>query len=113
MYRDDYTLKPTDGYAVQGDVPLIKRDKIPANLAPVKGNILRYGEVTGHHHVVDAPPDTFQLYADDHGTVLAMELFGPVAIRHQEHGTIELPPGVYVIPEQVEYDGAEERRVLD
>lgn len=113
MYRNDFTLTPNDGYAVQGDVPFIRRDKVPGNLKPVKGNILRYGEVTGHHHVVDASPDLFQLYADDRGTVLAMELFGQVAVRHQEHGTIILPAGVYVIPEQVEYDGAEERRVLD
>ena len=113
MYRDDITLNPDNGYAVQGDVPFVKRDKIPFGLKPVQGNILRLGEVTGHHHLVDAPPDLFRLYADDHGIVLAMELFGQVAIRHQEHGTIILQAGVYVIPEQVEYDGSEERRVLD
>jgi hypothetical protein len=112
MYRDDFTVTP-DLNAVQGDVPFIKRDKVPEGLKPVKGNLIRLGEVTGHHHIVDAPATDYQLYADDRGAILAMELFSTVSIRHQEHGTVTLPAGVYVIPEQVEYDGAEERRVLD
>lgn len=111
MYRDDFTQN-TNGFGVQGDVPIVRRDALPAGCKPVKGNILRDGEVTGHHHIVDASVEKFQLYTSPTGE-LWMELFADVAIRHQEHGTLIMPPGVYVIPEQVEYDGAEERRVLD
>jgi hypothetical protein len=38
---------------------------------------------------------------------------GPVAITHEEHDGIELPPGSYLIGRQVESAGAEERVVAD
>lgn len=111
QYRDDFTQTPVSS-AVQGDVPIVKRNCLPEGCKPIKGNILRDGEVTGHHHIVDAPPTAFQLYTTPAGE-LWMQLFQNVAIRHQEHGTLIMSPGVYVIPVQVEYDGAEERRVMD
>jgi hypothetical protein len=109
--KDNFT-QISKGYAVQGDVPIIRKDKLPENCKPVKGNVLRSGEVTGHHHVVEAQETDFQLYQTPQGE-LWMELFGEAEITHQEHGTIVVPTGIYVVPEQVEYDGAEERRVLD
>ena len=37
----------------------------------------------------------------------------PVLLSHQEHDTIRIPPGRYLIGRQVESAGAEERRVAD
>lgn len=37
----------------------------------------------------------------------------PVALAHEEHDTIEIPPGQYVIGRQIESAGAEERIVRD
>lgn len=111
MYRNDF-VKQTDGYGVQGDVPIVRRDALPEGCKPRAGNVLRLGEVTGHHHVILAEPGQYQLYDAPDG-VLWMELFADVRIAHQQHGTLLFPAGVYVVPDQVEYDGAEERRVLD
>lgn len=38
---------------------------------------------------------------------------GPMCLSHEEHDTIRIPPGVYLIGRQVESAGAEERRVVD
>jgi len=110
MYRDDFT-QWTNGFGVQGDVPIIRRDKLPENAKPIPGNVLRSGKSTGHHHIIDAPPDHYQLYDVD--GVLWMELFQPCPLKHQTHGTLIFQPGVYVVPDQVEYDGEDERKVED
>lgn len=38
---------------------------------------------------------------------------GPMCLSHEEHDTIRIPPGAYLIGRQVESAGAEERRVID
>lgn len=38
---------------------------------------------------------------------------GPMCLSHEEHDTIRIPPGAYLIGRQVESAGAEERRVVD
>ena len=111
MYRNDVT-KNTDGYGVQGDVPIIRRAQLPPNARPIQGKTLRLGEVTGHHHIVDGECQLYHV-ADGPRVELWVEFFSDVKINHQEHGTLLFPAGVYIVPEQVEYDGAEERRVLD
>ena len=112
MYADFYTQK-TDGYGVQGDVPIVKRDKLPEGAKKINGNILRLGEVTGHHHIVDGPCQLYEVDQPNKSAELWVEFFGDVAVKHHEHGTLLFPAGVYVVPDQVEYDGEEERRVLD
>jgi hypothetical protein len=111
MYNKN-VIKKTNGYGVQGDVPIIKRDQLPDGCKPRSGNVLREGESTGHHHVILAEPWTYQLYDAPDG-MLWMELFAEVEIAHPEHGVLIYPPGIYIVPEQVEYDGFEDRLVLD
>lgn len=103
-------------FGVQGDVPLIKIDTLPANTRPRKGNnrVVALGESTGHHHVVEAAT----MYEDDFGNLFALVPAGkPTWLLHQEHGAIVLEPGIYQFGEngvhQVEYVGEEERRALD
>lgn len=38
---------------------------------------------------------------------------GPMCLSHEEHDTIRIPPGAYLIGRQIESAGAEERRVQD
>jgi hypothetical protein len=114
MYNESFSKTSNKIGAVQGDVPILRIDALPANAKPRKDNnrIVAYGEVTGHHHVIEQA----QMYDDDLGNLFAL-VEQPTRILHHEHGAIILAPGVYQIGQaginQVEYDGEEERRVLD
>lgn len=67
---------------------------------------LLLGEVTGHHHSVAAQPGVAVLDAPDGTTYLTIEeLVGSVALEHQEHAALTLPPGTYRLVRQSEYTG--------
>lgn len=101
----------------QGDVLIIATGKKPANLETVprdKGRvILAYGELTGHAHAIKDKRAT--LFRDPKLAAVFMEVTGdaPVMLEHEEHGTIEIPPGDYRIVHQREYTPEEIRRVAD
>lgn len=94
----------------QGDVLLIPVDKIPKSAKRAKPDngrwVLAYGEVTGHHHSV-AVEDGVELVTAEEADELRMWLSvttdEPVALTHQEHATIMLPPGQYERRIQREY----------
>ena len=99
----------------QGDVLIervarINRDK------PMKREdgkvVLAHGEVTGHAHAIaDEAVEQFQ--ADAPG-VTHLEIREAVAmLKHEEHGTIELPRGKYIVRRQREYSPEEIRNVAD
>ena len=73
--------------------------------------VLATGEATGHAHRVSAED------AEVVGTEDALELEAPTGtpITHEEHKTVTLPPGTYVVSRQRECDPqtAETRRVSD
>ena len=71
--------------------------------------ILARGEATGHHHSVDTL--TANLFSVNDGLVLVVA--EPTTLDHQEHGTIEIMPGIYWIVRQREYHRSEVRRVQD
>jgi hypothetical protein len=108
-YRNDFVKKAGKEGGLHGDIGLVRIESIPEKAQPVKNNIVAYGEVTGHHHVLLG--EDVQVYS------LESQLFAKVgeevSINHQEHGTIMLEAGNYFICQQVEYDGEKERRVLD
>lgn len=98
----------------QGDVLLIPIRRAPKQrtpVAPVRGRlILARGEVTGHHHSVDAKAATLSL---DEGGVMYLEIEQLTEVRHQEHAPIALEPGKYKVIRQREYSPAEIRSVAD
>ena len=105
----------------QGDVLLMRVSALPdgAKEQPRVDNeriVLEYGEVTGHAHaVLDADAALYNI-VDEAERVAAQYLVVRgvgVDLVHEEHGTITLPPGIYQRWFQQEYDGEEERRVLD
>lgn len=102
----------------QGDV-LITSAAIPATAQRVEVNgriVLAEGEVTGHAHaiVLDHVPTGAMatMLRDAEREFLRVE-GGDVAVEHEEHGTVTLPPGDYEITHQREYTPEEVRRVAD
>jgi hypothetical protein len=101
----------------QGDV-FIRAAEVPrkATEVPRDGGrlVLAYGEVTGHAHVVDAPPEEATLLTDEQERRF-LRLVTAAPLVHEEHGTITLPPGTYEVRRQREYTAADmpARQVLD
>jgi hypothetical protein len=100
----------------QGDV-LITPATIPptAKRQVLPHIVLAKGEVTGHCHQVKAPVGKCTLYIDDQRgeQVLYLEVRQLTPVEHEEHGTVQLEPGKYVVREQVEYWLDEVRQVMD
>jgi hypothetical protein len=95
----------------QGDLLFIPAEILSADiptdhrLAAVSGRItLALGEATGHHHAVLATPDV-EVYAAD----LAEEAdrfvraLSAATIVHDQHGTLTLPPGDWVVRRKREH----------
>lgn len=105
----------------QGDVLLVpsshpsfvrpKGQTTPKPSTVAGRHVLAYGEVTGHHHSIDASKGTLVL---DEGGVTYLTIAELTAVEHQEHGAITLPPDLYMQRQQVEWgDDQEPRAVLD
>lgn len=102
----------------QGDVALIAVKEIPdgATEAPAKGRkvILALGEATGHHHrfeFLDVSQNV-KLYTTA-GGARYVHVTQPAELLHEEHSTVNIPAGKYLLPQQVEYQPTELRRVAD
>lgn len=102
----------------QGDVLLIAVSEIPAaaKAQPAKGKkvILALGEATGHHHRFEFRDTSHnvKLYVAD-GGARYVHVTKPAELLHEEHSTVAVPVGRYLVPQQVEYTPAELRRVAD
>ena len=102
----------------QGDVLLIAVKEIPADAVaqPATGKkvILALGEATGHHprcEFVDNM-DGPRLYVGA-GGARYLHVPVPSALDHEEHETVQVPAGDYLLPRQVEYEPAALRNVAD
>jgi hypothetical protein len=88
----------------QGDVTIRKVDSLPLDAIQLKsdsrGVVLAEGEATGHYHGIKSK------YARLHERAgkIYLEALKKVTLRHQEHKSIEIPPGVYEIGRVQEYD---------
>jgi hypothetical protein len=102
----------------QGDVLVVQADTAPADLKPVpleNGRlILAHGEVTGHAHEVIGEAELFTSadLTDLEERFLRVERDGAQLV-HDEHATLDLPPGDYVVRRQREYTPEEIRTVAD
>jgi hypothetical protein len=93
----------------QGDVWIYKithamftnTNKRPVPRSRKLGIVLAEGEVTGHHHRI---PTGGRLYETGNGARLLSVPSKPVALVHEEHETIMLPPGHYEVRIQREYE---------
>lgn len=97
----------------QGDVLIERVKTIPQAAVRQKAKdriILAHGEVTGHHHSIDADAADWWKTADDEQYVQVKE---PTKLTHQEHSEIALDPGVYRVKRQREYSPEAIRNVAD
>jgi hypothetical protein len=102
----------------QGDVLLIAVDEIPADAKPVKRTgkkvILALGEATGHHHRFEFLDTSYNVKLHVvHGGARYLSVDAPAELLHEEHSTVHVPAGKYLLPTQVEYTPAELRQVAD
>lgn len=99
----------------QGDVLLQPVASIPANAQPVKQEasriVLAYGEVTGHAHAIYEDTDQVQVWAV--GKVKYLQVMATVMLKHEEHRTAVIEPGIYKLPVQMEYTPQELRITRD
>ena len=94
----------------QGDIVLKTINEIPKNVKK-KNLILAYGEATGHmHQFLDANLVTvYELNQQQF-----VEGFQESNLVHNEHGTLQIPQGIYEVVQQREKDLTEEiRQVID
>lgn len=124
----------------QGDVLLTPVSALPVGCVEVphdKGRIvLAYGEVTGHAHAIadhtfkPAPGMGPEAAAEVADAAIArartkarlltapngerfLEVTETVHLRHEEHDEHPIEPGIYRLPQQMEYTAAELQRVAD
>ena len=101
----------------QGDVLIVPVAKPKATLEKIGREngrvILAHGEVTGHAHAIKDKRAT--LFRDPKLNAVFLNVTGdaPVALEHEEHDTISLPPGDYQVIRQREYTPEEIRNVAD
>lgn len=94
----------------QGDVLLVPVAVLPTEckeITPAGDVVLKYGEVTGHAHriALDAPG---KVRVWDSHAERYLQVLERVTLHHEEHGAIDIAPGLYYVPEQVEWTDADE-----
>jgi len=98
----------------QGDVLVVSIKLIPksAEASKDKGDIiLAHGEVTGHAHRIAEQPAKAALWSANAERFL--QVMETVALTHEEHSTVTIPPGNYQVVIQTEYSPIELRKVTD
>jgi hypothetical protein len=96
----------------QGDVLVERVESIPAGAIKQEHSgkiILAHGEVTGHHHSLQADPADWWKSGDEQ----FIEVRKPTELTHQEHAAITLPAGKYRVTRQREYSPEAIRNVAD
>ena len=93
----------------QGDILIFPVAEIPTNIVPVERDkqgrlVLAEGEVTGHFHcILDDPATLFRQADVDEMADRFLSVEAEVALTHDEHATITLPPGQYRVRRQREF----------
>lgn len=96
----------------QGDVLIVRVDKVPDGLVKTKAVTLALGEATGHHHTIHRGAIGYG--QAEHGLAQYFEVTEESApLVHQEHDPIPFEKGTYKAIRQVEYAPGELRNVAD
>lgn len=99
--QGDILLEKVNAMPTEGTTPFMKRKL-------VEDGVIARGEVTGHAHTLVGG----SLYSQ--GSLLYAVTEAQGSVVHDEHGDIELEPGVWLIHNQTEYVSADEQtRVYD
>ena len=104
----------------QGDVFISAVTEFPEKITEVPREngriVLAHGEVTGHAHVIVSRKA--KMFRPDDIPATGATLFlriedGTVALTHEEHDKIDIPPGTYRVVRQREYARTQVRFVED
>ena len=83
-----------------GDVIIEETQKIEGE--KLNHLILAEGEISGHYHrVAVKEKEDAELYEKDGN--LFLKVIVPAKVTHEEHGTIDIPTGNYIVRKQREY----------
>lgn len=93
----------------QGDIILEKVVRLPDDCKKLGHLVLAEGEVTGHKHEVLPQGNLIKLVEKDGQMFVKSKV--DFKVKHDEHGTIEIPDGIYKVRKVREYNHfAEEAR---
>ena len=94
-----------------GDLTIKQVSKIPESATQLSTTIIALGEKTGHHHQLVGQ---VQVYETPDKQVL-FEAKQDVIVKHQEHNTLKIAKGNYVVIHEREYDPFKniEQEVID
>ena len=104
--------KQTQAIYRQGDVLIVAVSDLPNAVQAEKREgdiILAHGEVTGHAHRINS--EKARMWSA--GAERFLQAMEAVALTHEEHATVTIPPGTYRIAIQTEYTPQAVRRVAD
>lgn len=91
----------------QGDVLLVEVPSLPSSWEPIPRAagriILARGEATGHAHAIDDDAVDLIRSTEDWTRYLLVRGPEPAALVHEEHDTIRVRPGLYVVRQQREF----------
>jgi hypothetical protein len=102
----------------QGDILIFPAKRLPDNLKPVKrtrrGLVLAEGEVTGHAHCIfERDCELFCQVDLDEMADRFLHVETVALLVHDEHATLTIPAGDYVVRHQREYEPEAPRYVVD
>lgn len=99
----------------QGDILFIKQAEKPSGDVVDRDNrnrvVVAEGEATGHAHAIHE--DTVTMYRDEILNRAWVVVEDQADVVHEEHDTITLDSGVWVVVYQRQYMRGQVRRVLD
>ncbi len=104
--------------ARQGDVWIESLDEVPTTIGDEVARqnsrlILAHGEMSGHSHAVAEREARLFALPVTGDRLLRVMAEGGAHLVHEEHATIALPRGDYLVRYQREYTPGEIRRVAD
>lgn len=94
------TYSENNSFFRHGDLLIRRIDKIPKQCQRIDSSILAMGEKTGHHHKLEG---LFQIY-ENPSKIKFLETFETVNLTHQEHVSIFIPKGTYVVVNERQFD---------
>lgn len=95
--QGDVLLVPVDSFPFEGN----RRNKYVKREKNGGGIIVAAGEATGHHHRIQT--DRVQMYRDTGQFFVEVKNPEGAELTHEEHETLEIPPGKYRVDNQREY----------
>lgn len=103
--------------ARQGDILILATTQATTNLPEVSRDslgrlVLAEGEVTGHAHAIADPDCALYGRSELEDRFLQVLAEGGVSLTHDEHDTITIPPGSYVVRRQREWTTSGEIRFV-